>query len=297
MSEEVSASEAEPTAGALLRRAREQAGLHLDVLAGSLKVPPRQLEALEMDRIDLLPDVVFARALAASVCRNLKVSPRGVLDRLPQSGDSRLGRDEPINVPFRVPGESSGGPLRAQLMRPPVIAAAALVVAALIVWWLPSFAPSTTQPGASTETLVVPPGADAQPAPIAEPAQPGAPAGQVTESVTPSLANQLAPSPAQTDQAVPVLAAPAVPDDGAATAGGVTVEFHATQASWVHVADAKGNVPLRRTLTAGESISVSGAPPLAVTVGSVRAVQVNVHGRPFDLAPLARDNVARFEVR
>ncbi|MES2483443.1 MAG: helix-turn-helix transcriptional regulator, partial [Pseudomonadota bacterium] len=85
MSEEVSASEAEPTAGALLRRAREQAGLHLDVLAGSLKVPPRQLEALEMDRIDLLPDVVFARALAASVCRNLKVSPRVVLDRLPQS--------------------------------------------------------------------------------------------------------------------------------------------------------------------------------------------------------------------
>jgi cytoskeleton protein RodZ len=284
MSEEGSASSAEPTAGALLRRAREQAGLHLDVLAGALKVPPRQLEALETDRIDLLPDVVFARALAASVCRNLKVSPRVVLDKLPRSADSRLGRDEPINVPFRVPGESFGGPLRAQLMRPPVIAAIALVVAALIVWWLPSFSPLMTQRDAAIETPSGSPGTDAPSAPVTEPAR------QVTESVTPSLANQLALSPAQASQA------PAV-QGNAAAAGGVTVEFHATQASWVHVADAKGNVPLRRTLNAGESISVSGAPPLAVTVGSARAVQVKVHGRPFDLAPVAHDNVARFEVR
>lgn len=296
MSEEVSASVAGSSAGALLRQAREQAGLHLDALAGALKVPPRQLEALELDRIELLPDVVFARALAASVCRNLKVDPRAVLERLPQGGESRLGRDEPINVPFRVPGESSGGPLRAQLMRPPVIAATALVVAALIVWWLPSFAPFTAQPDGFTETPSVPPGTGTQAAPVAEPGQAGAPAGQVTESVTPSLANQLAPSPAQAVQAAPVLAAPATVADAAA-AGGLAVEFHASEASWVQVADANGKVPLRRTLNAGESVTVSGAPPLAVTVGSVRAVRVNVRGQPFDLAPLARDNVARFEVR
>jgi len=281
VSEEVAASMAGLSAGALLRQAREQAGLHLDVLAGALKVPPRQLEALETDRIDLLPDVVFARALAASVCRNLKLSPRVVLDLLPQNGDSRLGRDAPINVPFRVPGESSGGPWRAQLLRPPVIAAVALLVATLIVWWVPGFTPSPTLPGLSTDAPAAPPATETAPA--------GAPAGMVTEPVTSSGAARLAPGLAQA-----VSASAAAGDDAA---GGVTVEFLATQASWVHVADAKGNVPLRRTLSAGESVRVSGAAPLAVTVGSVRAVQVSVHGRPFDLAPLARDNVARFEVR
>ncbi|HYE38489.1 MAG TPA: helix-turn-helix transcriptional regulator, partial [Ramlibacter sp.] len=51
------------TAGALLRDAREAAGLHVATLAANLKVPVRKLEALEEDRYDLLPDAVFVRAL------------------------------------------------------------------------------------------------------------------------------------------------------------------------------------------------------------------------------------------
>ena len=54
-------------AGNLLRKAREATGLHVAALAVSLKVPVSKLEALEAGRIDLLPDLTFARALAASV--------------------------------------------------------------------------------------------------------------------------------------------------------------------------------------------------------------------------------------
>ena len=78
------------TAGTLLRRAREAAGLHVAALAVSLKVPVRKLEALESDRYDLLPDAVFVRALASSVCRTLKIDPQPVLDRLPQTAAPRL---------------------------------------------------------------------------------------------------------------------------------------------------------------------------------------------------------------
>ena len=78
------------TGGMLLRRAREAAGLHVAALAGALKVPVRTLEALEQDRFDLLPDLVFGRALAASVCRTLKIDAQPVLDRLPQSAAPRL---------------------------------------------------------------------------------------------------------------------------------------------------------------------------------------------------------------
>ena len=44
------------TAGSLLREARAAAGLHIAALAVSLKVPVRKLEALEADRLYLLPD-------------------------------------------------------------------------------------------------------------------------------------------------------------------------------------------------------------------------------------------------
>ena len=53
-------------AGAMLRQAREDAGLHVEALAVALKVTVKKLEALEAGRIDLLPDPTFARGLAAS---------------------------------------------------------------------------------------------------------------------------------------------------------------------------------------------------------------------------------------
>jgi cytoskeleton protein RodZ len=54
---------------------------------------------------------------------------------------------------------------------------------------------------------------------------------------------------------------------------------------------------LRRLMNAGETAGASGKLPLAVTVGSVAQTQVTVRGKPYDLAPLARDNVARFQVQ
>ena len=76
-----------------------------------------------------------------------------------------------------------------------------------------------------------------------------------------------------------------------------TVVFKAKGDSWIQVTDARGGVPLRKLLAAGESAGASGPLPLAVTVGSVSATDVQVRGKPFDLAPVSRDNVARFEVK
>ncbi|RYZ05418.1 MAG: helix-turn-helix domain-containing protein, partial [Comamonadaceae bacterium] len=71
------------SAGEMLRRAREAHGLPLDRVAAALKVPVQKLAALENDDIDQLPDAVFARALAASVARALRIDPAPVLAKLP----------------------------------------------------------------------------------------------------------------------------------------------------------------------------------------------------------------------
>ena len=78
------AMDAAKSAGQLLREAREAQGLHVAALAVALKVPVKKLEALEADRLEELPDAVFVRALASSVCRALKIDPAPILEKLPQ---------------------------------------------------------------------------------------------------------------------------------------------------------------------------------------------------------------------
>jgi cytoskeleton protein RodZ len=70
--------------GGIMRSAREKAGLHLAVLSVNLKVSTKQLEALEADQYQYLPEPVFARALAAKVCRFLKIDSEPVLALMPQ---------------------------------------------------------------------------------------------------------------------------------------------------------------------------------------------------------------------
>jgi len=302
-----------PTAGALLREAREAAGLHVAALAVSLKVPVRKLEALEGDRYDLLPDAVFARALASSVCRSLKIDPQPVLQRLPQHNAPRLVQtNEGLNAPFRAPGDVVVPAWREHLTRPASVAVGALLLGAVAILLLPSTrreeAPVTARPEAAaapmaTPVLLQPSPAGAEP-PVAVNA-PGSPA--VAPTASPAAASPEAGGakpPAAGAAAVPAAAvapaaAPAPADastTAAAPASGLIV-FRTSGPSWVEVVDSRGQVPLRRLLAAGETVGASGTPPLAVTVGSANTTAVEVRGKRFDLAPLARDNVARFEVK
>jgi cytoskeleton protein RodZ len=74
----------QPTSpGALIKAAREKAGIHLAILAVNLKVSVKQLEALEADQFDKLSEPVFARALAAKVCRLIHIDSSPVLALMP----------------------------------------------------------------------------------------------------------------------------------------------------------------------------------------------------------------------
>ena len=73
--------------------------------------------------------------------------------------------------------------------------------------------------------------------------------------------------------------------------------LRARSESWVQVRDSAGTVALQRNLAAGESVSVAGQMPLAVVIGRADVTEVFVRGKPFDLTPVSRENVARFEVK
>lgn len=102
----------QPTAGALLRHYREAHGLAADALAQALRVPVQKLAALEEDRLQDLPDTMFARALTLAVCRHLKVDATPVLAMLPGQDMSRLasrnerGLNSPLHRPSFLPQSS-----------------------------------------------------------------------------------------------------------------------------------------------------------------------------------------------
>ncbi len=112
MSSEDNISEGEATAGGLLRSYRQASGLALDVLAKSLHVSAVKLEALENNRLDALPDAMFARALSLAVCRHLKTDAAPVLALLPKPDTKRLaykserGLDFPLERPSFLPQSS-----------------------------------------------------------------------------------------------------------------------------------------------------------------------------------------------
>ena len=54
---------------------------------------------------------------------------------------------------------------------------------------------------------------------------------------------------------------------------------------------------MQRIVAAGETVVAEGKPPLSVVIGKADATEVFVRGKPFDLAPVTRENVARFEVK
>ena len=280
------------TGGAYLRQAREDAGLHLGALAAALKVPVKKLQALEDDRFDLLPDAVFARALAASICRTLKLDVEHVLRMLPEQNRPRLRVDARLgNAGFDTPGMGWRLPLLSRLSKPVVVSAGLLLLGAAVLLFLPSierlkaaFAPAVLGASTGAETATV-----TTTVPVGAP-PPAASANQVAAAVAPAAVaatsgNTVAGAPAAT------------PPAEVAPPGAGLLVFKVRGSSWVEVTDAAGVVQLRKTMANGESASASGALPLTVVVGRVDSTDMLVRGKVFDLAAVAKDNVARFQIK
>lgn len=290
-------------AGELLKRAREAAGLHIAALAVMLKVPVKKLEALEANRLDLLPDAVFVRALAASVCRTLKIDAVPVLARLPQTDVHKLAyQGVGINEPFRSPGDGPGPTIWTQVSRPSVLAGLLLLLGALVLIFLP----------------VIKTGVDQVKSEVVATRLPGIADATNTTNAINTLNTQSEKSSGSVLQGdVPFASVAPVPlADGATLAQSASdalsttfvdpvkppldtdmVVFTARGQSWIEVTDAKGQVVLRRVLNAGESTGAAGALPLKVVVGRASETQVQIRGKAFDLNAVSKDNVARFEVK
>jgi cytoskeleton protein RodZ len=67
-----------------------------------------------------------------------------------------------------------------------------------------------------------------------------------------------------------------------------------TDRSWVDVRDSERKFKLFGEIPKGSRKVLGGQPPYKMVIGDAQAVSIRVNGQPFDLAPYAKGNVARF---
>ncbi|MES2887410.1 MAG: helix-turn-helix domain-containing protein [Pseudomonadota bacterium] len=284
------------SAGSLLRQARVAKGMHIATLAASIKVPQRKLELLEADQWDQLPDMAFARALAQTVCRCLKMDPTTVMGLLPSAQAHRIEQlGEGLNAPFRERAGQQEPSSWAWTRHPAVWGGALVLGATLAVYAMPAQwaswpsdwlgglgradEPARSQPSNSegttgnlvTETMP----ATILGAPIPDVIEPLPAASSVLESMPASAS---ASSLSNLDSANTPLA------------------LRVTSPSWIEVQDGKGKTLLARMVQPQESVLLGGALPLRLKIGNASVTEVRFRGQPIDLAPTTRDNVARVDL-
>lgn len=296
------------SAGALLRQARQAQGVALEDLAATLKVPVEKLQALEDEDWQRLPDVVFLRALAQTICRTLHLEAAPVLALLPQQKVTALAPQGGLNAPMRERGVPSILATNTKHSPWPWVVLLLIVLGGggyLGVQWM---APEWVR---GVSTTVPAPSDPVGDSPLFSPAGPeesdggnmgdGAQAGEVP---TVQAAALMQPALPEEEGAQPGFAAPApaaepaaAPAAQAAASVSPVLRITAKGATWVQVLDAQQRLLIEKILQDGEVFSTSAPKPLTVAVGKADLATVEVNGAPFDVQAVARSNVARFEVK
>lgn len=305
------------SAGAMLRAARESAGLSIDALSQQLKLSPRQVKALEDGDYASLPGRTFVRGFVRNYARAVNIDPEAVLAAIPGAVEapaldrSAIGHAHRPIGELPMSGRARSAPRARWLI--PLLLVAAIGAAALYEY----LRPGDLQRGFETRTLPVRP---ASPDPVAPPSgtpssgtplpnpivtgtvsdapradgvlPPPAPAiDTALAGATPPLAP---PGPAGGGAIVtPPASAPAAAPTAAAATGEATLVITFRATSWTEVRDRDGKVVLQVTGTPGTSQTVTGRAPFDLTLGNAGENSVTWRGAPFDLTPHLRQNVAR----
>lgn len=100
--------------GAALRQAREARGESLGDVAHALKLNPRQVEAIEQERFDLLPGKAFVRGFVRNYARHVGLDAEQLVAQLPDAYPAAGVQPMELSPPHNARGTlpSSGEPAR-----------------------------------------------------------------------------------------------------------------------------------------------------------------------------------------
>ena len=270
------------TPGELLRRERERRSITQLHIAEELHLDVRTVEAIEANRFEQLGVPVYARGHLRQYAALLGLSPQLIIERY----EALTGRQEiPAPIPASVAVGASIGMERRSLAGPLWMGVA--LVALTMGWWIWS---TVSAPG------------DPMDAALQEEFE-AAPVDDTTAETSPSAVLDVpAPVPGGTQPAptgspaVTVERATGTTASATAAAGAVRMRLEFSDASWTEIYDANGKRLMFGLGESGQARTISGTPPLRVTLGKASAVTVQVNDQPIVVPRRAGKDAAKFVI-
>ncbi len=319
-----------PGPGERLRAARLSMGYDLAKIASELHLTNAVVEALEADDFQNVGARVFVRGYLRNYARVVGMPVESVLRQFDEKWPDDAARHSMVRESPTLPAD--GGPSRGWAGAMTWFLVLGLVVL-FLMWWrgyLDEIVPeqirsSIVANGPATSVLVTPEEEAAVPLPLDEGLMledgglrlPSRSLEEAVETELPAADTATTSgagsyeqgSAAALDQASPVqdsvaTAVTAVgsesPERSEAAEGAPVVDgskqivmtFNA--ACWVDVRDSERKFKLFGEVPKGSRKVLGGQPPYKVVIGNAGAVSITVNGKPFDLMPYAKGNVARF---
>ncbi len=244
-----------------------------------LKFSPRQIEALEADRYDVLRGPALVRGMIRTYARLVGADPGPLLDAL----DERLNagpvtmQPHAMEVPF--PRVTPKGSFVYVMLSAVVVIA---VVSVIVEWALrPAAAPAAAAPAPvpapqRQATPVVPREAAPAPPPVAEPASPA-----TAMSV---------PAPAAAERRSSLVQHETVLNEK-------RIELMFDRESWVEIKDADGRIVFSQLNPPGSRRNVVGEAPFSIVIGNATGVKLRYNNTDVDLTPFTRTDVARLTLK
>lgn len=282
-------NEALPNVGAELQRAREARGLALSEVAHQLKFAPRQLEALEQDRFDLLPGGTFARGMVRNYAKLLKIDADPLVRRVAERYEALDAKDLAQRFSQAVPFSDNA---RRSTFVYLGLSLGVLALGAGVAWqWYHerhNGAPvARAQPPATVAEPSSPP--PSEPAAVAAAPKPKAP-----EAMPKTAQAEVAPKGENGRPAVEKIASTKPPPLAKVAAGVHRLVIRCEEEAWIEVRDANERALVSSLNPAGAERVVQARGPLTLIIGNAQHVRVLHNDRPIDLAPYTKVETARF---
>jgi cytoskeleton protein RodZ len=267
--------------GRLLAAARQARGMTVTEVALRLKFAPRQIEALEADRYDVLRGPSMVRGMIRSYAKLIGADPGPLLDALHRQLNAGPVTMQPraMEVPF--PKVTPKGSFVYVMLSAVVVLA---VVSVVVEWVLRPSVPGSAAatrpvPAARVETPpVAPREAAPTPPPIGDPA--------------PALAPSPVPAPAP---AAEPRRSTAIQHETVLNAKRIELVFD--RESWVEIKDADGRIVFSQLNPPGSRRNVVGEAPFSIIIGNATGVKLRYNNTDVDLAPYTRTDVARLTLK
>lgn len=279
--------------GAQLRQAREAQGLAIDDVALQLKFAPRQIESLEQERFERLPGPTIARGMVRNYARLLKIDPEPLIERLAPRVEAPPDANQ-IADRFRQEVPFSDSAKRSTLLYAGFSVGVLLLVAALAYEWRQQKAPPRVEAPPPERTQPAEPPAQAAvapepPAPVSEPA----PAPVVAEKPPPAV-----PAVAVVEKKKPQSEKIAAAEESEKLAPGThRIVLRTEGEAWLEVKDGAGRMLISSLNPAGTERTLRGRAPFDIVIGNASSVKLTYDGKPVDLRPHTKVEVARFTLK